>query len=617
MVVDELGVRRYEDCTDAYGDQEFHVEVYGSNADGLPDYSTLLTLQHITAFDRVYVPGTAAEIDSGIPTYAYHIPLPEPITGLDTGGTTCYWLSVSSRRTLLDSDWTCNWYWQTSDTIQNDRMAMGGGSPDLAIRWGDMAFCLDCGIQPGACTPYPGACCACDGTCREVSFRECREAGDDWHENTTCAALGPDACPTGPPANDTCAAVADAAYPSLVEGYYVIDNFCSDTDGVNPVITEWTDTVQLEGDVWFKYEHVIGCDHVYFYAGSSPAAGGGFDNVVSVYHDPGNPEACLCPNSTTEHDLLTNWACYPGYNVANDDSWSPYATGGGLYGPLTQGGCYMIRVSGKQGADYARGRGRLSVGTMCVDWWIPWPAPDTTGHDRNRYLAFSLDGFYTPIALRVRAVSVPHDPEIAGAEYWVGPPRLVRDEDYSDPSRTVLVAPLQCEPYYTDWSAYGLVNVYGAEIVPDSEYEVEALPEWCCAIPEQYCMSAPVAMSTAKFGDVAPLFDAPGNPPQPDFTDIANYVMKFLGNPSAPSKVYLQLVPNVVRPDEPVDFRDIAAAVRAFVGVPFSDLPEITGPCACPSDAVCGATTCANDLECPGGLCVAGFCTDSCKRCRP
>jgi hypothetical protein len=249
------------------------------------------------------------------------------------------------------------------------------------------------------------------------------------------------------------------------------------------------------------------------------------------------------------------------------------------------------------------------------------------------------------VAISVRAQSLPGFPAAEGVRYWVGPPRDVPDENTAVPEQTVRVAPLQCEPYIADWSTFGLVHAYGAEIIPGARYEVTPIedPDWCRRTDGNLCSHPSGIVTTAKFGDVWPVWDWQLLSAQPDFNDLAAFVRKFQATPSqcsggandrlacagagdcpsgscedtAPSKVYVQLVPNVVRPDRPVDFREIAAAVEAFAGTPFANVNHITGPCACPSSVVCGVTACAADTQCSGGYCIEGFCTDSCGRCTP
>jgi len=535
-VVDEHGQRQLVDCADTYGVQEFAVIVYGSDTSGLPNYLTELSWQLVSSFDRTYVAGTAAEAATGIRTYAYHLPLPEPITGMDTSGSTCYWFAVSSNSGEGVVDRKCDWYWQTSGAVHNDVTALliYPVVADLAVRYGDMAFCLNCGVEPGACGARTGYCCACDGTCRDVSFRECHTSGDNWHINSTCADAGPEACPTGPPANDTCVVVADPGYPSLPVGASVegitYDNYCATGDGVNPVRTEWSDGVQIEGDVWFKYQVADGGDHIDFGSGAEPALAGGFDSMLAVYHDPENPEWCICPSTPAEHDAWLQWPCDVLAGLVSDDNWAPYAGGGHVFGPLDRDGCYMIRIGDKRGAEQAHGKSSMYAAQLSVDPFPPWPVADTAGHDRNRYMPFSVEPDGRPVGVRVRVVSVPAYPALAGVEFWVGPPRYVPDEDASDPTKTFQVAPLQCEPYNADWGSLGRTYVYGAEIVPGGQYEIETVLQACCRADSLGCVGWPIDVATGRFGDVAPLFGGPGIPPQPDFAAIrsASPVVSFV-----------------------------------------------------------------------------------------
>jgi len=245
----------------------------------------------------------------------------------------------------------------------------------------------------------------------------------------------------------------------------------------------------------------------------------------------------------------------------------------------------------------------------------------------NRYLPFSVmdaQGVGARQAIRIELTDLPEYPSWNGQARWVGPPVEAPDQVSNRPGLTFTVAGLQCEPYFADWWTRGVVNVYGAEIVPGSHYTVQIVEDCCTDLNDPSCYSAALPLDTATFGDVWRLYDVPGNPPQPDFSDIAALVSKFLGNPdlcsggandgllctsdaecpdgtcepTAPRKRQAQLVPNVPRPFVAIDFRDIAAAVQAFLYVPYSSLPEINGPCPCPSSETCPVL-------------------DACERCSP
>jgi len=259
----------------------------------------------------------------------------------------------------------------------------------------------------------------------------------------------------------------------------------------------------------------------------------------------------------------------------------------------------------------------------CRDSAVPpelVPDPDAK---TNRYVRFSAPGGGTEEAIRVKFVDLPGF-MLPNPDYlWVSEPFDAPEENSSSPGLTFRAAALSCVPHFRDWSTQGILSVFGAEIAPGSVYEVQRADISCPDLTDENCFSPAVTITTGKFGDVTELFDDPDcldppgpcNPPQPDFSDVAALVRKFTAAPDAPIKAVAQLQPNVVFPNRSVDFKDISADVSAFVGVPFPSL--FPGPCVCPPVVTCGITACANDLQCPGGLCVGGFCADACGRCAP
>jgi len=240
-------------------------------------------------------------------------------------------------------------------------------------------------------------------------------------------------------------------------------------------------------------------------------------------------------------------------------------------------------------------------------------------HNKSRYLSLVPGNPGQEVALRVTVGALDGFPGHGGTELWVGPPRQYPEEDSSDPSRTFTGANLQCAPHFMDWGSIDVLQVYGGEIVPDSTYTVHAIHLICAAeIGTGADFGAGLAAATGKFGDVVSPYD--GDDPgvaQPDFSDIASVVAKFTAAPSAPAKARAQQQPNVAIPDRPIDFKDIAADVSAFVGTAYADVSGIEGPCACPPTVTCGVTSCSSDLACGSGFCIDGFCTDACGRCTP
>ncbi len=260
---------------------------------------------------------------------------------------------------------------------------------------------------------------------------------------------------------------------------------------------------------------------------------------------------------------------------------------------------------------------RIAPATPPACTLVDPPTVGTDGIAKSRYLTIIPGNAGAVAAIRVTLTDVDGFPDANGEVLWVGAPRSFPEEDLSQPERTFTAAGLSCTPHYQDWSTIDTLQVFGAEIIPRSRFAVQMVHQDCEAFFDNpLAFSLPLEHATGTWGDMAPLFDAPGGPPQPDFADIAADVQKFVALPTAPIKAQAQLRPNVVFPDRAVDFKDIAATVAAFVDTPYAAQSGF-GPCACPSGIPCGVTECINDLGCSGGLCVEGFCADACGRCTP
>jgi len=218
-------------------------------------------------------------------------------------------------------------------------------------------------------------------------------------------------------------------------------------------------------------------------------------------------------------------------------------------------------------------------------------------------------------AIRLRLVSLDGYPVFEGEDRWLGQPQDFPEENSALPGLTFKGARLECSPRFDDWTPYGAIQIYGGEMIPNSEYMIQAVDSSCPDLDNDECYSDPVFVRTGKFGDVVPLFDDPANPAQPDFNDIASEVAKFVASPTAPIKARAQLQPNTPFPSRSIDFKDIATDVGAFTGTNYWEQATTTGPCTCPSSVTCNTTPCATDLQCGGGLCVGGFCRDACQRC--
>lgn len=251
------------------------------------------------------------------------------------------------------------------------------------------------------------------------------------------------------------------------------------------------------------------------------------------------------------------------------------------------------------------------------------PHAEPAATAKNRYMGFTPPPAPHPIALRVRLVSLldpasgapegsPDVSAFEGQYRWVGAP--VEYVDSATFGTTFYAAPLSCDPVCLDWSDFGAIQVFGAEILPNSSYEIQAV-DCTCDMEDDSIYSPALAIASAQWADVTlPFQTAGGEVSQPDFNDVSALVSKFLEAPAALPKSRAQLVPNVARPALSIDFNDISAAVSAFLGEPYPN----SGPCTCPSSVTCGAAACTSDGDCAaGGLCIDNACTDACGRCTP
>jgi len=611
------------DCSTGFVNQ-FQVRLYGSDLLGLPDVGFIVVEKTIDAahVTQTLVAGSTYETVTGIPVFRFDLDLSDqPITGLDASGSTCYWLEIKNAGTG-----SCGWNWQVKDSTVNDFSAVGtfGDYGPASARNGDMAFCLSTDIQPGACGTPIGYCCDCapghGGACVNTDRRTCLDGGGRWRIDLTCeTATGDDVCAEAPPPNDACSVVLAGGVPSVSAGTYLFDNTCATVDGVNPVTTETGDSRDMQADVWFKYIASGLGNYLYISTcHSGTTADGGTDTILAAYRDPDNPSQCICPSNAAEQDAAVAWYTDPsqifGTVHAGDENcdFLPDGSGGYIAGDVQEGDCFMIRVGGIDPS--AEGLGVLTISQFIVDNWPLFTLVDAG----NRYIVVDpiqfAAGRASDVVLRVRPLSLDHTVASESVLY-VGPPYDAPDENIGSPGQTFRVAPLQCDPYAHSWTTEPPFAIYGAEIMPNSEYAIESTYASCPNLTTNGgCWSDSLIATTRAFGDSMPPFDGSG-PAQPDFVDITAAVDKFLAIPVAQPKYRIQLQPNVVFPFRPVDFRDISMDVDAFRGITYASM--LPGPCSCPSAVTCDVTPCANDTPCGDGFCINGFCRDACGRCAP
>ncbi len=550
------------DCSDTISADSFLVQVHESDG-ALP--GSLIGESTATSIRSPMLAGRETQGPSTI--FLFELTLDTPITGLINDGRS-YWLKVGNNSD--SSTFTCVWHWSqlSSSSFSGNRYAVRGSH----IYAADQAFCLD--IDLGANGPVLQPCCQCDGSCEVVSLADCDLVEGTWFVGADfCSAV---VCPVGPPSNDDCA----AGMLPIVDFSAEFNTNCATTDGYNPVDTELGLT-DIDNDIWFSYvldpewDCQLSFDSFSF-----------FDSVIAVYYDPNNPTVCPCPTNETEALTLVG---------ASDEFWPGVIGGDGFVSVpgecSSDPGCYTIRIGGFEGD---KGVGYVYVNCSIPGFGQPSPPVADPSGAKTRFISMSIlpeSPCFGPgssqIAVRVRLATLHHvtppytgGPSIPftsfeGQSRWVGPPSQYVE---SSSSQTPFFAStLQCNPHYRDWSTVGLLHVTGSAIVPSSMYEVENVAA-SCAGSEASCtaVSAPLSISTTRWGDVETPYNPPSPTTQPDVGDVSALVNKFKSAPGAPIKAralllgsdtFGNIIPFRIVGD--FDFGHIAACVDAFRGRPY------------------------------------------------
>lgn len=255
---------------------------------------------------------------------------------------------------------------------------------------------------------------------------------------------------------------------------------------------------------------------------------------------------------------------------------------------------YSTDDRGLAGWDSQFGEGRLNVGRAMAQapCMIEGPLLEVSGMEepalvKSRAITLVPGNPGVPTALRVKLVSL-HQPtppyagggtisyaSLEGKYRWVGPP--VEYVESSSSQIPFTAAYLQCTPYYRDWGTIGTLHVFGAEIVPSSQYEVQSIVEGC-PTKSSFVFSAPSTYRTGRWGDVEIPFNPPSPSQQPDLSDVAAMVNKFRNVADAPVKARTILTGSVPNLTNDLDFAHISACVDAFRGMGFPHAP----PANCP-----------------------------------
>jgi len=119
------------------------------------------------------------------------------------------------------------------------------------------------------------------------------------------------------------------------------------------------------------------------------------------------------------------------------------------------------------------------------------------------------------------------------------------------------------------------VHVTDDEIVPNARYELQVI-DCTCDPADEANYSAPLSITTSRWGDLVGMNNAQPPNGTVDFVDVSGVVDKFKNSAGAPIKSRTDVAPDV--PNRVVDFVDIPGVVDAFRGRPY----PYNGPDECP-----------------------------------
>ena len=224
---------------------------------------------------------------------------------------------------------------------------------------------------------------------------------------------------------------------------------------------------------------------------------------------------------------------------------------------------------------------------------LPLPGPEQLINVKVRYLNIVAGDPGRSQAIRVTFVDLPGEYDAwNGVQMWVSEPQEYTENSgklwpWEAPNyATFWAATLGCDPYFTDWTTYDVIDVYHEGIVPQGVYEIQVVDDSCLPPPEAN-YSPPLTMTQAIWGDaVRSCITCPCTPPDGVVgipTDVTALLDKFKNLECALQKARADLLPCI--PDQRIDIvPDVTAGLDAFRGFGYPCVPSGPPPCTAVSD---------------------------------
>ncbi len=266
--------------------------------------------------------------------------------------------------------------------------------------------------------------------------------------------------------------------------------------------------------------------------------------------------------------------------------------GGTVCTDETVGSCLVLGGVYKYGGNLCTGDANSNgIDDACECSAPDPPLDEPTPTPKNRYLSFEATNTGQRTALRVTMAGLPAPYDIwNGRTMWVADPTDVTENSGASggtPAPTFKAAHLSCDIDCRDWGALGVITVYGEAVIPDAQYDVQAV-HCSCDTNSDLSFSSALALTTSAFGDLVGQFD----PPSCDWTapdgvvgipfDTVADVDKFRNVACALRKSRADVIgvpPNERCVDRKITVSDYVATINAFLGADYPYSPSDPDPC--------------------------------------
>ena len=208
------------------------------------------------------------------------------------------------------------------------------------------------------------------------------------------------------------------------------------------------------------------------------------------------------------------------------------------------------------------------------------PQPDPLG-PKNRYLSVSAGDGGLIQAVRVTWTGAPPEhADLIGLRMWIGATTDVSENSgqltHVGGFADFKAATLQCDPFFANFSALGVIHVSHKNLIPGVTLSVQVMDESCLGFEGDF--SPPLVVTNSLWGDiVSDCTELPCGPPNNSVDipfDTVAILDKFVNLVTGPIKSRCDLAPEI--PNRIIDISDVSWSVDAFSALPYPFATDAT-----------------------------------------